>query len=123
MGGGDKLGDRRPTPRQSLGFVLLLGTFVLPSCVRDVTENDCRSLATHLRDVWTAEAKFPEKAGPSAEKAVAVIKSEGAKLEESVMVTCKRDYVGKPRASGEFSCLSQAKTYAEVQACATIPEH
>jgi hypothetical protein len=120
---GDKLGDRRLTPRHTLGFVLLLATFVLAGCVRDVTENDCRSLAAHLREVWTAEAKFPDKAGPSAEKAVAVIKSEGAKLEESVVVTCKRDYMGKPRASGEFSCLSQAKTYAEVQACATIPEH
>ncbi len=123
MGGGDKLGEHRHMPRCWLGFVLLLCAFVLSGCIRDVTENDCRALATHLRDVWTAEAKFPEKASPSAEKAVAVIKSEGAKLEESVMVTCKRDYVGKPRASGEFSCLSQAKSYAEVQACATIPAH
>ncbi len=125
MGGWDKLGEDRPTPRCTLGFVLIIlqGAFVLSGCVRDVTESDCRSLATHVHDVWTAEAKFPEKAGPSAEKAVAVIKSEGAKLEESLMVTCKRDYVGKPRASGEFSCLSQAKTFAEVQACATIPAH
>jgi hypothetical protein len=123
MGGGDKLGERRPTPRRTLGFVLLLVVFVMPGCIRDVTEDDCRALATHLREVWTAEAKFPQSASPSAEKAVAVIKSEGAKLEESVFGTCKREYVGKPRASGEFSCLSRAKTYAEVQTCATIPEH
>jgi hypothetical protein len=119
----DKLGASRPTPRPTLGFVLLFVLFVVPGCVRDVSENDCRSLAAHVHDVWTADAKFPEKAGSSAEKAVAVIKSEGAKLEESVVVTCKRDYMGKPRASGEFSCLLQAKSYAEVQSCATIPLH
>jgi hypothetical protein len=107
----------------TLGFVLLLGGFVVPGCVRDVTEDDCRALATHLHEIWTAEAKFPEKPGSSAEKAVAVIKSEGAKLEASVTVVCKREYVGQPKASGEFSCLSNAKTYAAVQACATIPEH
>jgi hypothetical protein len=141
MGLGDKLGGQSVTIRLASGFgakgakgdpkpqmykprfVLLLGGFVLSGCVRDVTENDCRSLGTHLRDIWTAEAKYPEKAGSSAEKAVAVIKSEGAKLEESVITTCKKDYLGKPRASGEFSCLSSAKTYAEVQACATIPVH
>lgn len=61
MGGGDKLGEYRPTPRHTLGFVLILGAFVLPGCVRDVTESDCRSLATHVHDVWTAEAKFPRR--------------------------------------------------------------
>lgn len=123
MGGGDKLGGQSVVIRLALGFVLLLGGFVLPGCVRDVTEEDCRLLGAHLREIWTAEAKFPEKAGPSAEKAVAVIKSEGAKLEESVIATCKKDYLGKPKASGEFSCLSRARTYAEVQTCATIPVH
>jgi len=117
MGGGDKL------VRLASGFVLLLCGFVLAGCVRNVTEDDCKALGAHLHEVWTTEAKFPEKAGPSAEKAVAVIKSEGSKLEESVIATCKRDYLGKPKASGEFSCLSRARTYAEVQTCATIPVH
>mgnify|MGYP001416140539 CR=1 FL=1 len=71
--------------------------------------------------IRTAEAKFPQSASPSAEKATALIKSEGIKLEESVFATCKRDFMGKPKASGEFSCLSRANTYADVQACATMP--
>lgn len=123
MRGRDKLGEQRRFFATAPGFVLLIGVFVGSACVRDVTEEDCRSLGAHLREIWTAEAKFPQTATPSAEKAVAVIKSEGAKLEESVIATCKRDYMGKPKASGEFSCLSRAKTYADVQACATIPEH
>lgn len=109
-------------------FVLLLCGFVPFSllsagCVRDVTEDDCKALSKHLHDVWTSDAKFPEKAGASAEKAVAVIKGEGDKLEQNVLSACKRDYMGKPKASGEFSCLSRSRTYAEVQTCATIPVH
>lgn len=123
MGGGDKRKVQTARARLALGFVLLLVGFVVPGCVRDVSEDDCKSLASHLHDIWTAEAKFPEKDSSAAEKAVAVIKSEGDKLEQSVFASCKRDYVGKPKASGEFSCLSRAKTYAEVQACATIPVH
>lgn len=119
----DKRGARRMQVQCALGFVLLLCGFVSSACVRDVTEDDCQSLAKHLHEVWSADAKFPEKAGPSSEKAVAVIRSEGDKLEQSVFIACKRDYKGKPKASGEFSCLSRAKTYAEVQTCATIPAH
>jgi hypothetical protein len=121
--GGDKRSELRGTVELAAVFVLLLGVFAGTGCVRDVSEDDCKSLGAHLRDIWTTEAKFPQSAGSSAEKAVAVIKSEGAKLEESVITTCKREYMGKPKASGEFSCLSRAKTYAEVQTCATIPEH
>jgi hypothetical protein len=123
-------GDERDVRERNFRrtFVLLLSGFVLSSflstgCVRDVTEDDCTSLAKHLHEVWTSDAKFPEKPGPSAERAVAVIKSEGDKLEQTFFNACKRDYVGKPKASGEFSCLSRAKTYAEVQTCATIPVH
>lgn len=123
MARGDKLDTGSKLSRWSVGFVLLLCAFVTPACVRDVSEDDCKALAKHLHEVWTSDAKFPEKSSPSAEKAVAVIKSEGGKLEESVIATCKREYLGKPKASGEFSCLSRAKTYAEVQACATIPVH
>lgn len=125
---GDKLDVRGSIFQGTFGFVLLLCGFGMSAlsnagCVRDVTEDDCKSLAKHLHEVWTSDAKFPEKASPSAEKATAVIKGEGDKLEQSVFNACKRDYVGKPKASGEFSCLSRTKTYAEVQACATIPVH
>ncbi len=120
---GDKLDAGAKHSRWSVGFVLLLCACLTPACVRDVTEDDCKELAKHLHEVWTSDAKFPEKSSPSAEKAVAVIKSEGGKLEEAAFASCKREYMGKPKASGEFSCLSRAKTYAEVQACATIPVH
>jgi hypothetical protein len=92
-------------------------------CARSVTEDDCKEVGAHLRALWTAEAKFPETGGSSAEKAVAVIKSEGQALETSFIDDCKKDFVGKPRASGEFSCLSHAKTLADVKTCATIPAH
>lgn len=124
----DKLDVRGNQFRGTFGFVLLLCGFGMSAlsmagCVRDVTEDDCKSLSKHLHEVWSAEAKFPEKAGPSAEKAIAVIKGEGDKLEQNHFSACKRDYMGKPKASGEFSCLSRSKTYADVQACATIPVH
>ncbi|HRI72545.1 MAG TPA: hypothetical protein PK156_50260 [Polyangium sp.] len=123
MGGGDKLRERPLSTRLALGFVVLLIGFVVPGCVRDVSEDDCRALGKHLHDIWTEEAKFPEKPSASAERAVAVIRNEGDKLEQSVIASCKRDHLGKPKASGEFSCLSRAKTYADVQTCATIPVH
>ena len=123
MFGGDKPGVQPSRTRLASGFVLFLFGFVVPGCVRDVSEDDCRALGKHLHDIWTEEAKFPEKPGASAEKAVAVIRNEGDKLEQSVVASCKRDYLGKPKASGEFSCLSRAKTYADVQTCATIPVH
>ena len=104
-----------------LVFLVLAG--LATGCARDVTEADCKAVGGHLHELWTAEAKYPEAASPSAEKAVAVVKSEGQRLEESFIADCKRDLVGKPRASGEFSCLSHAKTLADVRTCATIPAH
>lgn len=116
--------DKRSNDGQRVTVVAglsLLMVFVVPSCSRNVAEEDCRSLGVHLRAIWMAEAKFPPSASTSAEKATALIKSEGIKLEESVFASCKRDFMGKPKASGEFSCLSRANTYADVQACATMP--
>ncbi|MDC3958279.1 hypothetical protein [Polyangium jinanense] len=119
--------NTRGAPKRSFAGGAPLVFFVLAclatGCARNVTENDCKAVGEHLRVLWTAEAKYPEAASPSAEKAVAVVKSEGQRLEESFVTDCKRDLVGKPRASGEFSCLSHAKTLADVRTCATIPAH
>jgi len=101
----------------------LLFIVTAASCARDVTEEDCRQVGEHLREVWTAEAKFPQTGGASADKAVAVIKSQGSALEESWKTQCRKELIGTPRASGEFSCMLHAKTLADVKACATIPEH
>ena len=102
---------------------LLCTNVFATGCARSVSEDDCKEVGAHMRALWTAEAKFPETASPSADKAAAVIKSEGTTLEESVIADCKKDLLGKPKASGEFSCLSHAKTLADVHTCATIPAH
>ncbi len=92
-------------------------------CARDVTEADCKEVGAHLHEVWTAEAKFPQTGGGSADKAVAVIRSKGSELEETWTAQCRKELIGTPRATGEFSCMLHAKTLADVKACATIPEH
>jgi hypothetical protein len=92
-------------------------------CARDVTEDDCKEVGAHLREVWTAEAKFPQTASGSADKAVSVIKSKGSELEETWTAQCRKELIGTPRASGEFSCMLHTKTLADVKTCATIPEH
>jgi hypothetical protein len=76
-------GDRGGFRHALVGAWSLLALLVLVAgagCVRDVVDEDCKELGRHLHEVWTAEAKFPATASPSAEKAVAVIKSEGAEL-------------------------------------------
>ena len=98
-------------------------SFLLFGCTGSVTEADCKEVGEHLREIWTAEAKFPDTPGPSTEKAIAVIKSEASTIEQSFVTDCKKQLLGKPRSSSEFSCLSHAKTLADVRACATIPEH
>jgi len=103
---------------------LLWCMFVLAGgCARTVTDEDCKEVGAHLHALWSAEARFPESASPSAEKGASVIKSEGTKLEESFVTDCKKELLGKPKATGEFSCLAHAKTLAEVRTCAEIPAH
>jgi hypothetical protein len=87
-------------------------------CAREVTEDDCKAVAAHLHAIWTSEAKFPAAGGPAAEKAMGVVRSEGGELEASFNQQCRKDLLGKPRASGEISCLMHAKTIAEVRTCA-----
>jgi hypothetical protein len=107
----------RPPVHAALVACGLLGLLVA-GCGRKVSEADCRKVAEHLGEVWTAEAKKEETDGPGKEKAVDVIRQEGERLSRDWMDECKKDLVGKRVESKELDCLLATKTMAEIQKCA-----
>ncbi len=90
----------------------------LTGCGRKVNDADCRKIADHLGEVWTAEAKSEETDGPGKEKAVDVIRQEGDRFTRDWMEGCKRDLVGKRVEEKDLGCLLGTKTMADVQKCA-----
>src|SRR4051812_5433372 len=77
----------------------------LTGCGRKVNDADCRKIADHLGEVWTAEAKSDETEGPGKEKAVDVIRQEGEHFTRDWIEGCKRDLVGKRVEEKDLTCL------------------
>jgi len=98
-------------------FPLLLALLAtLSGCGRTLAEDDCHKIADHLREVWQSEAKTaspPE----GADRASAVIKSEGDKLVADWTAECKKELLGRRVESKEIDCLLAAKTIAQVTKC------
>jgi hypothetical protein len=113
---------RRPAParshRPALVAALVACGLAAAGCGRKVAEADCRKVADHLGEVWTAEAKKEETDGPGREKAVDVIRQEGERLTREWMDECKKDLVGKRVEPKELDCLLATKTMADIQRCA-----
>jgi hypothetical protein len=90
-------------------------------CGKTVTEEDCKKIAVKMHDVWVAEAKnAAPKDGPGSEKAAAVIKGEGDKLDAEWAAECKKELLGRRVDSREITCIFGAKTIAEINKCAEL---
>jgi hypothetical protein len=108
-----------------LGVVLLGGALVTGAlaagCGRTMSEEDCRKIADSLQQAWKEEAKkAAPAAGPAAEKAAGVVRSEEEKLVSEWTAECKKDLVGRRIDSTEFQCLLAAKTLAQISKCAEL---
>lgn len=99
----------------ALSLVLALAS---AGCGRKVSEADCRKVADHLGEVWSAEAKREEVDGAGKEKAGDVIRQEGERLTRDWVDECKKDLVGKRVEDKELACLLATKTMADIQKCA-----
>ena len=87
-------------------------------CGRTVTDDDCARIKDNMREAWAAEAKKATPTeGPAADKASAVVKTEGEKLVNDWMGECKKELVGRRVEAKEMDCLLQAKTIADIGKC------
>lgn len=103
--------------RPCLWVLAALGA-VVTGCGRTVTEADCTQIKDNMRGAWLAEAR---KATPSdtagAERAQAVIRSEGDKLVNDWVGECKKELMGRRVEPKEMECLLQAKTVDDINKC------
>ena len=101
--------------RRALPLLLLLAA--VPACGRTVSEGDCTQIRDNMRAAWSSEAK---KAVPEAgaEKATAVVRSEGDRLAGEWMSECKKELMGRRADPKEMDCLLQAKTLGDINKCA-----
>src|SRR4051794_28553671 len=99
--------------RRALGFLLL----TVCACGQTVSEDDCVKIKENMREAWAAESKKAAGEGPGADKASAVIKSEGEKLVVDWMAECKKELMGRRVDPKEMDCLRQARTIAAINKC------
>ena len=95
------------------------GVILLAGCGHAVSDDDCRRIADHLREVWEDEAK--ERAHPAAVtdgRSAGLVRSGGDRLVADWSAECKRDLVGRRVTEGELDCLLGAKTADRVAKCA-----
>jgi len=86
-----------------------------------MTEEDCKKVATHMRDVWDTETKKAAVAdGVAADKAADVIRSEREKLLQNWTVECKKELEGRRVDAKEMDCLLKAPTIEAVNKCAEL---
>jgi hypothetical protein len=102
------------------GALVLVGLLVA-GCGRTVTEDDCSHIKDNMRDAWAGEAKQATPADPAgAEKASAVIRTEGERLVSEWMAECKKELMGRRVEPQEIDCLLQAKTLAAISRCSEL---
>ena len=113
-------GGRRPKPpAQAWALCGLL--VAVAGCGRTVTEADCTHIKDNMRDAWAAESKKAAPAeGAGAEKAAAVIRTEGEKLVTDWMAECKKELMGRRVEPKEMDCLLQAKTLGAINKCSEL---
>ena len=88
-------------------------------CARTVTENDCLKIKDNLKEAWAIEAKNAMPAdGTAKEKAASVIRTEGERLVTEWVADCNKGLVGRSLPPQELACMLDAKTFAQIQACA-----
>lgn len=123
----------RPSPRHtpgrpawiaSVGRGVAIGACTLGlgalavGCGKTMTEQDCQKLADHMREVWNAEAaRAAPEDGPVAEKASAVIQSEGERTVGEFLSECKQQLEGRRVDASEVDCILDAKTMAGIKEC------
>lgn len=101
--------------------LILAAAAALGGCGRTMTEEDCRKVADNMLHVWQAEAaKAVPEGGPGADKANAVIRTEGDKLVGDWSEECKKELVARRIDPRELDCLLAAKSIEQVNKCAEL---
>lgn len=94
---------------------------VAAGCGRTMSDEDCKQIGDHLREVWANEAKGAAPPdGPAADRANGAIKSEGERLGTDWAAECKKELLGRRVDAREVDCLLKAKTIAEVSKCSEL---
>lgn len=99
---------------------LVLALFVTAGCGRTVTDEDCKKIGDNMHSVWLTEAQKVAPDGPGAEKATAVIRSEGDKLQADWTAQCKKELMGRRVDPKEIDCLLSATTIDEMNRCSEL---
>ncbi len=120
-------GEARPCGRVVVNFAAMKGWVVCgvlvatAGCGRTVTVDDCTHIKDNMREAWATEARKASPAdGPAADKAAAVVKTEGDKLVNDWMAECKRELMGRRVEPKEMDCLLQAKTLGDIGKCGEL---
>ena len=99
-------------------WAIFAAAAALAGCGRTVSESDCTSIKENMRAAWSAEAQRAAPADPAgAERASAVIRSEGDKLVNDWMTECKKELMGRRVEPKEMDCLLKAKTIDDISKC------
>lgn len=107
-------------PTRIPALCLAIAAIVVAGCGKTMGEDDCRSVASSMREVWSSEAqKVADPAAPGADRAQGVIKSEGDKLVADWLAECQQELQGRRVDSKEMDCLLAAKTVQAIHDCAS----
>jgi hypothetical protein len=115
---GSRARPRAWLPAFALALATLASLAPVYGCGKTLSDEDCGKVADNLRAIWTAEAKRAATAqNTPSDKGALVIKSEGDKLVADWTTECKRDLVGHRIDERDVTCLLQAKSIEQVNAC------
>ena len=97
---------------------LVVAALALAACGRTVSEDDCKRIGDNLESVWMAESKkIAPGEGAAVDKANAVIKSEGEKVQADWAAQCKKELIGRRVDPKEVECLESAKSIDAINKC------
>jgi len=104
------------------GLTLLMGVLTC-GCGKTMTEQDCQKVADHMSEVWNNETtKAAPNEGPGAEKATAVIRTEGERTVGEFLSECKQQLEGRRVDASEVECVLEATTMAAIKDFGTHPK-
>ena len=97
---------------------MVLAVLAATACGRTVNEDDCKRIGDNLETVWVAESKKIAPAeGAAVDKANAVIKTEGDKVQADWAAQCKKELIGRRVDPKEVECLESATSIDAINKC------
>jgi hypothetical protein len=106
---------------------IALVVLICAGCGHTVTDQDCKQIGDNMLAIWKAEAAKaaasaapPGAPSPTAEKAQAVVATEGDKLVTEWSAQCKKELSGRRVDQKEMDCLLKATSVAEMSKCTDL---